>query len=134
MSAPTHRILIVDDDADIRSILTTNLEASGFEVISAENGQEGIEKAKEGGIDLILMDVRMPIMSGTEAVSTMKTDEQLKAIPVIFLSNFGEEKEVDAWIDQKFAKDLGAIDYMKKSEDLSKIVERINSALTPPLA
>lgn len=129
MSAPTHRILIVDDDADIRSILTTKLEASGFQVVSAENGQEGIEKAKEGGIDLILMDVRMPIMSGTEAVSNMKTDEQLKAIPVIFLSNFGEEKEVDAWIDQKFAKDLGAIDYMKKSEDLSKIVERIKSAL-----
>ena len=74
MSAPTHRILIVDDDADIRSILTTKLEASGFEVISAENGQEGIEKAKEGGIDLILMDVRMAIMSGTEPVSTMKTD------------------------------------------------------------
>lgn len=129
MSAPTHRILIVDDDADIRSILTTKLEASGFQVISAENGQEGIAKAKEGGVDLILMDVRMPIMSGTEAVSNMKTDEQLKAIPVIFLSNFGEEKEVDAWIDQKFAKDLGAIDYMKKSEDLSKIVERINTAL-----
>jgi CheY-like chemotaxis protein len=131
MSAPTHRILIVDDDADIRSILTTKLEASGFQVVSAENGQEGIEKAKEGGIDLILMDVRMPIMSGTEAVSNMKTDEQLKAIPVIFLSNFGEEKEVDAWIDQKFAKDLGAIDYMKKSEDLSKIVERIKTALPP---
>lgn len=131
MSAPTHRILIVDDDADIRSILTTKLEASGFEVVAAENGQEGIEKAKGGGIDLILMDVRMPIMSGTEAVSIMKTDEQLKAIPVIFLSNFGEEKEVDAWIDQKFAKDLGAIDYMKKSEDLSRIVERINGALAP---
>jgi CheY-like chemotaxis protein len=131
MSAPTHRILIVDDDADIRSILTTKLEASGFQVVSAENGQEGIEKTKEGGIDLILMDVRMPIMSGTEAVSNMKTDEQLKAIPVIFLSNFGEEKEVDAWIDQKFAKDLGAIDYMKKSEDLSKIVERIKTALPP---
>lgn len=129
MSAPTHRILIVDDDADIRSILTTKLEASGFQVVSAENGQEGIEKAKEGGIDLVLMDVRMPIMSGTEAVSNMKTDEQLKMIPVIFLSNFGEEKEVDAWIDQKFAKDLGAIDYMKKSEDLSKIVERIKNAL-----
>lgn len=133
MSAPTHRILIVDDDADIRSILTTKLEASGFQVVSAENGQEGIEKAKEGGIDLILMDVRMPIMSGTEAVSNMKTDEQLKMIPVIFLSNFGEEKEVDAWIDQKFAKDLGAIDYMKKSEDLSKIVERIKTALPPQI-
>jgi CheY-like chemotaxis protein len=129
MSASTHRILIVDDDPDIRSILTTKLEASGFEVSTAENGQAGIEKAKEGGISLILMDVRMPIMSGTEAVSAIKTDEQLKGIPVIFLSNFGEEKEIDAWIDQKFAKDLGAIDYMKKSEDLSKIVARIKSAL-----
>jgi two-component system alkaline phosphatase synthesis response regulator PhoP len=129
MSAPRHRVLVVDDDSDIRSILQTKLEASGFEVLLAENGQDGVEKAKQGNIDIIVMDVRMPIMSGTEALSVLKADDKLKQIPVIFLSNFGEEKEVDAWIDQKFAKDLGAVDYLKKSEDLSKITARIQALL-----
>lgn len=68
-------------------------------------------------------------MSGTEAVSLMKGDSKLRDIKIVFLSNFGEEDEVNAWLDQKYAKELGAIDYMKKSEDLANIVTKITSLL-----
>jgi len=122
-------ILIVDDDADIRSILRIKLEAAGMRVVDAQDGQDAIDKSKHEHPALIVMDVRMPVMSGTEAVGIIKQDPKLRDIKIVFLSNFGEEDEINAWLDQKYAKELGAMDYMKKSEDLSKIVEKITSLL-----
>lgn len=122
-------VLIVDDDPDIRAILRTKLEASGLRVNEASNGQEGIDQCHKERPDLIVMDVRMPVMSGTEAVMHIKEDASLRDIKVVFLSNFGEEDEINAWIDQKYAREMGAVDYMKKSDDLSKIVEKIQALL-----
>ena len=122
-------ILIVDDDADIRSILHIKLEAAGMRVVEAQDGQDAIDKSKHEHPALIVMDVRMPVMSGTEAVGIIKQDPKLRDIKVVFLSNFGEEDEINAWLDQKYAKELGAMDDMKKSEDLSKIVDKITSLL-----
>ena len=118
-------VLVVDDDADIRSILRTKLEAAGLRIMEAANGQEAIDICRKEKPCLIVMDVRMPVMSGTEAVSRIKDDPALRNIKVVFLSNFGEEAEVNAWIDQKYARELGALDYMKKSDDLGKIVAKI---------
>jgi two-component system phosphate regulon response regulator PhoB len=115
-------ILIVDDDADIRSILRIKLEAAGMRVVDAQDGQDAIDKSKHEHPALI-------VMSGTEAVGIIKQDPKLRDIKIVFLSNFGEEDEINAWLDQKYAKELGAMDYMKKSEDLSKIVEKITSLL-----
>ncbi len=122
-------ILIVDDDADVRTIMRTKLEAAGLRVAEAGNGQEGIDQCKKEKPALIVMDVRMPVMSGTEAVGRIKEDPALKDTKVVFLSNFGEEDEINAWIDQKYAREMGAIDYMKKSEDLAKIVAKIQELL-----
>ena len=122
-------VLLVDDEPDIISILSTKLEAAGMRVVSASNGQEAIDTAKKEKPDLIVMDVRMPVMSGTEAVTKIKEDPALKDTKVVFLSNFGEEEEINAWIDQKFAREMGAMDYMKKSEDLGKIVAKIQQLL-----
>lgn len=122
-------ILIVDDDPDIRSILSVKLEAAGMRVNTAENGQEAIDRCKQERPALIVMDVRMPVMSGTEAVVRIKEDPALRDIKVVFLSNFGEEDEINAWIDQKYAREMGAVDYMKKSEDLDKIVAKIGELL-----
>ena len=122
-------ILLVDDDPDIRAILKTKLETSGMAVTEAENGQAAIDRCKLEHPDLIVMDVRMPVMSGTEAVMQIKEDPALKDIKVVFLSNFGEEEEINAWIDQKYAREMGAVDYMKKSDDLSSIVVKIEHLL-----
>ncbi|HUO75477.1 MAG TPA: response regulator [Candidatus Paceibacterota bacterium] len=122
-------ILVVDDEPDIISILSTKLEAAGMRVQSAANGKEAIESAKKEHPDLIVMDVRMPVMSGTEAITKIKEDPALKDTKVVFLSNFGEEEEINAWIDQKYAREMGAVDYLKKSEDLGKIVGKIQQLL-----
>ncbi len=122
-------VLVVDDDPEIRNILSVKLEAADLRVIKAENGQDAIDKSHQEHPDLIIMDVRMPVMSGTEAVTIIKSDPQLKEIPVVFLSNFGEEEEVNAWLDQKYAREMGAVDYMKKTEDLDVIVKKIQELL-----
>lgn len=122
-------ILVVDDDPDIRAIMTTKLEQSGMRVTQAENGQDAIDQCRKERPALVVMDVRMPVMSGTEAMTTIKEDPTLKDIKVVFLSNFGEEDEINAWIDTKYAKEMGAMDYMKKGEDLDKIVAKIRQLL-----
>jgi len=122
-------ILIADDDENIRSILRLKLEASDFRVIEAKNGQEAVDTCKTEHPNLIVMDVSMPVMTGTEAVTHIKKDKKLRDIKVVFLSNYGEESELNAWLDQKYAKEMGVIDYIKKSEDISKIVEKITSLL-----
>lgn len=127
-------ILVADDDADIRKLLSAKLEVAGMRVITAESGQDAIDKCRTEKPALVVMDVRMPVMSGTEAVSIMKSDAQLKDIRVMFLSNFGEEDELNAWIDQKYAKEVGAVDYVKKGDGLEKIVEKITGLLAAPLS
>lgn len=122
-------VLVADDDADIRNILRIKLEAAGFRIAEAANGQEAIDRCKQEMPALIIMDVRMPVMSGTEAVSIIKDDPTLHDIKIIFLSNYGEQQEINAWLDKKYAKELGAIDYIKKSEDLGVIVDKINELL-----
>ena len=130
MSAPAKPlVLLADDDSQIRGILALKIKAAGFQVAEAENGQEAIDKCKQQKPDVIIMDVRMPIMSGTEAVTIIKNDPQLKDIKIIFFSNFGEDDELDAWLDQKYAKEMGAFDYVKKTDNLAKIVDKVKEVL-----
>lgn len=126
---PKPLVLLADDDAQIRAILGMKIKASGIDIVEAENGQDAIDKCRQQKPDLIIMDVHMPILSGTEAVTKIKSDPDLKDIRIIFFSNFGEEDELNAWLDQKYAKEMGAIDYVKKSDDISKIVEKIKAVL-----
>ena len=122
-------VLVVDDEPDISAILRTKLEAAGMRVQTAANGKEAIVVATKEKPDLIVMDVRMPVMSGTEAITKIKEDPALRDTKVVFLSNFGEEEEINAWIDQKYAREMGAVDYIKKGEDLGKVVEKIQQLL-----
>ena len=78
-------ILVVDDEKDLLDLIEYNLKKEGFDVLKAENGEEGIKIAKEHNPNLILMDIMMPKMDGIEAVKTIRADDDLKAIPIIFL-------------------------------------------------
>jgi CheY-like chemotaxis protein len=129
MNGQAPLILVADDEQDIRTILRTKLEASGFRVIEAENGQDAIDKCRLERPVLVVMDVRMPVMSGTEAVSHIKEDRSLSDIKVVFLSNFGEEQEINAWVDKKYAQEIGAVDYIKKSDDLAAIIQKITAII-----
>ena len=88
------KILIAEDEPDIRDLVAFTLRFAGHEVFAATNGAEAVEMAPKVNPDLILMDVRMPRMTGYEACRAMKANPQLKDIPVVFLSAKGQEGEI----------------------------------------
>ena len=85
------KVLIVDDELDVRIYVRTLFETSGYTPIVTRNGREGLEKAKELSPDLIILDVMMPEVGGVTMYRELKTDPELKHIPVIMLTGIGEK-------------------------------------------
>ena len=115
-------ILVAEDERDIRELIVFTLQLSGFEVIEVSNGEEAVQRAAEIKPDLILMDVRMPKMTGYEACKALKAEEITKDIPIVFLSAKGQETEVSAGLE------LGADEYFLKPfapDELSTRVDKI---------
>ena len=95
----TKRILVVEDQEDLREVLRTLLTGSGYEMLEAADGAAGVAKAKSNKPDLILMDIQMPVMDGYEATRQIKTDPDLKSIPIVAVSSFamkGDEEKARA--------------------------------------
>ncbi len=116
-------ILVVDDERDLLDLIEYNLKKEGFKVLKAENGEEGIRKAKEHKPDLILLDIMMPKMDGLEAVEIMRKDDDLKKTPIIFLTARSDEKtEIDGL-------NKGGDDYITKPISTTKLVSRIKAVL-----
>ena len=93
------KILIAEDERDIRDLVAFTLRFAGHEVFAASNGEEALEMAPNVNPDLILMDVRMPRMTGYEACKAMKQNPDLKDIPVVFLSAKGQENEIQQGLE-----------------------------------
>jgi two-component system cell cycle response regulator DivK len=95
----TKRILVVEDQEDLRGVLRTLLTGSGYEMIEAADGAAGVAKAKSERPDLILMDIQMPVLDGYDATRQIKSDATLKSTPVIAVSSFamrGDEEKARA--------------------------------------
>jgi CheY-like chemotaxis protein len=122
-------ILIVDDEVAFREIFSTKLSADGFRVETAENGQIGIEKAKALKPDLILMDVKMPVMDGATALLKLRDDPETKNIKVAFLSNLKDPWPQTAPSRNDLAKSLGMEDFIDKTEDLDLTVLKVKEIL-----
>ena len=120
-------ILLVDNEANFLEIFYAKLRQAGFRVETAENGEKGIEAAKKFKPDLILMDMKMPKMNGAQAVIKLKEDPETKDIKVVFLTNFGDLRTGMEEIDRKFSRDIGAMDYLRKTSDLDEIVKKIQT-------
>ncbi len=101
-------ILIIDDDKQVATVFQVALTSSGFKVMTAPDGKTGINIVKQQPFDLVLLDEMMPDMSGNEVLRTLKEDDATKAVPVVMLSNFGNNDMV------KEALDTGALDYILK--------------------
>ncbi|PIT92638.1 MAG: hypothetical protein COU08_01425 [Candidatus Harrisonbacteria bacterium CG10_big_fil_rev_8_21_14_0_10_42_17] len=129
MSLKQPHILVVDDDEDFISIISQKLASSGFAVSLAHNGREGYDRALQLKPDLILMDVQMPEMDGIETLLKMREREELKHIKVMFLTAYGEDQPGVYETDQRYAKELGAVEYILKNEDLNAVVARIRKLL-----
>ena len=117
------KILIAEDERDIRELITFTLRYAGHEVTPAANGEEALALAREHVPELILMDVRMPKMTGYEACRHMKADEKLKNVPVIFLSAKGQEMEIQTGLE------VGATDYILKPFAPDQLFKRVNEIL-----
>jgi two-component system alkaline phosphatase synthesis response regulator PhoP len=129
MSDQQPLILIVDDEPDFREIFGTKLGAEGFRIETAENGEEGVKKAKELLPDLILMDVKMPKMDGAEAVLKLKEDPATAGIKAVFLTSLGDPRSEMHAISKKFSEEFGAQGYIKKTEDLATLAEKVKAYL-----
>ena len=117
------KILIAEDEQDIRELVKFTLSFAGHEIIATSNGEEAYQKALETLPDLILMDVRMPRMTGYEACEKLKANDTTKNIPVVFLSAKGQESEVNTGIA------AGAEEYILKPFSPDQLTERIREVL-----
>ena len=122
-------VLIVDDDADFRDICKMKLLAEGIRVETAENGEEGIMKAKALKPTLMLLDMKMPGASGADTILKLREDPAMKEMKVIFLSAFGDPRAEFQEFDKRVAAEMGAVDYVKKTDDLSILVDKVKILL-----
>ena len=130
MAESRGKILIIDDSKDFLEIFSTKLKSVGYDVTVADGGAKGIELAKEIKPDRLLLDAQMPEMSGIETLAKLKSDSDCTELKIVFLTNYGEPQKEASWIDEKFAREAGAMDYIKKSEDLDTVVKEVNRILS----
>jgi DNA-binding response OmpR family regulator len=117
------KILIAEDERDIRDLITFTLRFAGYEVIAASNGEEAVTQALQEIPDLILLDVRMPRMTGYEACAKIKENKKTKDIPIMFLSAKGQETEIQAGLN------AGAVEYLLKPFAPDQLTSRIQAVL-----
>ncbi|MCH7597466.1 response regulator [Patescibacteria group bacterium] len=114
------KILLVEDDKFISRAYGDGLKRAGFEVTIATNGKEALEKMSNEPPQLLLLDLVMPIMNGFEVLEEINLSSIFKKIPIIVLSNLGQESDV------KKAKELGAVDYLIKSNlSMKQVIEKV---------
>ena len=118
------KVLLIDDDEALASVYVTGLNKEGIIVTVAPNGQDGLSKLKAGEFDLVLLDQVLPDISGTEVLKEIKNTQGIKDIPVMILSNFGQEELV------KQAINMGAVEYIFKYQvEIGDVVKKIKEVL-----
>jgi DNA-binding response OmpR family regulator len=120
---PDSTVLVVDDDPVILKLLEVNFEMEGFTVLTAKDGEEGIEVARSEQPDLIVSDIMMPKKSGLELVIDLKSDPRTSEIPIILLSAKAQNADVRSGMD------AGADDYVTKPFEPLDLVDRVNRLL-----
>jgi DNA-binding response OmpR family regulator len=118
------KILIAEDEPDIRDLVAFMLRFAGYEVVAASNGEEAVQTATREIPDLVLMDVRMPRMTGYEACRAMKANPVLHDVPVVFLSAKGQESEIQSGLD------AGAEEYLLKPFSPDELTNRVKMILS----
>ncbi len=123
MGEASKKILVVDDEPDVNSLLTLILKTQGYEVISAADGQEALEKARAEDPDLILLDVMLPKMDGYKVARMLKFDEKYSHIPIVMLTAKIQEKY------KQMGLETGASMYITKPFEPSDIIEKVKQFL-----
>jgi two-component system phosphate regulon response regulator PhoB len=116
-------ILVVDDEKDLASLLDFNLRQAGYDTVLAANGEQALSAARRRTPDLVLLDLMLPDVSGTEVCRQLKSDPRTKAVPVVMLTARGEE------LDRVVGFELGADDYVVKPFSMRELTLRVKAVL-----
>lgn len=117
------KILVVDDEVDILKVVTFRLRKSGYEILTAVDGREGLELIRNERPDLILLDLRLPVIDGYEVCRQVKADEELKNIPVILLTASSAAKIIER------TKEFKADDYIIKPFNPTELLEKVKKLI-----
>ncbi len=117
------RILVAEDERDIRELIAFTLRFAGFDVMLATNGAEAVELAEADPPDLVILDVRMPRMSGYEACRRLKENPRTASVPVVFLSAKGQDSEVQQGLAS------GAEEYILKPFAPDELIRQVRDIL-----
>jgi DNA-binding response OmpR family regulator len=117
------KILVAEDEPDIRELIVFSLRFAGFDVVTAVDGEQAVQMALQEKPDLVMLDVRMPRMTGYEACAEIKKTDELKGVPVIMLSAKGQHAEIEAGLE------AGAHEYILKPFVLDELVGKVRAAI-----
>jgi phosphate regulon transcriptional regulator PhoB len=121
--SPKAKILVVDDEPDLVELIAYNLRKEGFEVSSASNGEDALRMLRAGGYDLVVLDIMLPGIQGTELCRILRGGEATRSLPVIMLTARTEE------VDRVLGLELGADDYVTKPFSPRELVARVKAVL-----
>ena len=116
-------ILVVEDDLDIRELISFNLANEGHQVFEANDGEVGIDKARNNNPDLILLDLMLPGIQGLDVCRIIKSDQETKEIPIIMVTALGQEEDIVKGLE------TGADDYITKPFSIKVLLARVNAVL-----
>ncbi len=119
----SHKIILVDDDQNILTSVSIALESEGFDIKTYTNGEEGLKGVKSWLPDLVILDIKMPVMDGIEVITKIRQIPETELIPVIFLTSKDDE------IDEVIGLKMGADDYITKPFSQRLLIERIKTIL-----
>jgi DNA-binding response OmpR family regulator len=117
------KVLLVDDDPVILKLLQVNFEMEGYSVLTANDGVEGLEKARAERPDVVILDIMMPRMDGLEVTRELKGDDATKEMPILLLSAKAQASDI------QLGRDVGADDYLTKPFDPLELLERVSEIL-----
>jgi DNA-binding response OmpR family regulator len=119
----TEKIVVIEDEADILEVIEYNLRREGFDVVSSESGEDGLEKVESAAPDLILLDLMLPEIDGIELCRRLKSDPLTAGIPIIMVTAKGEESDVVLGLG------VGADDYVTKPFSPKELIARVKAVL-----
>lgn len=117
------KILLVDDERNLNDIVAMRLKCNNYEVITAYDGQDGLDKARKENPDLIIMDLMLPKMDGYKVCGLLKKDSRYSRIPIIMFTARAQEEDMD------MAKEVGADDYIVKPFDAEALLTKVKELL-----